>query len=273
MSAIIIPSEDAAFAALTAAQRIQLTKTASRTSTAVTPWSMIGDAGQPGAGVLAGTSTAAGVVPTDATQGFPTIDAFPGANRGYLAGVQFGNSVAGRLYIYDLLFKAGAYSFNSNVSLAAQPSFASRVPSGTDFRNLEVWVEAVTAFTGNPTITLGYQKEDNATGGRSTGAIAFGLAPTVGRLTRMPLQAGDEGISKLESVLCAVASVGTFNVLIMRRLWQGRITQIGAGDVHTSKQTGNPEVWADSALYMTTAPDLTATGFPEITMMIANIAA
>ena len=48
-------------------------KTAARTSVATGWFSVFDLAGNPGAGVLAGTSTTTGVVPTDATAGCPTI--------------------------------------------------------------------------------------------------------------------------------------------------------------------------------------------------------
>lgn len=67
-------------------------KTAARTTVATGWFTMLDIAGVPGAGTLAGTSTAAGVVPTDATAGFPTVDAFGGGATGYLARVEFGNT-------------------------------------------------------------------------------------------------------------------------------------------------------------------------------------
>jgi hypothetical protein len=67
---------------VTAAQRVRQLKTATRTSVAAIPFSVFDLAGDPGAGTLAGTSTAVGVVPTDATAGAPLINAFTGANKG-----------------------------------------------------------------------------------------------------------------------------------------------------------------------------------------------
>ncbi len=59
-----------------ASQRVGMIKTASRTSVAAIPFSVFDLAGNPGAGTLAGSSTTAGVVPTDATTGCTTINAF-----------------------------------------------------------------------------------------------------------------------------------------------------------------------------------------------------
>jgi len=77
-----ITTRDGYTAAAAGAQPIGICKTASRTSVAAIPFSVFDIAGNPGAGTLAGTSTAAGVVPTDATAGCPTIAAFAGSNIG-----------------------------------------------------------------------------------------------------------------------------------------------------------------------------------------------
>lgn len=251
-------------------QRVSLLKTASRTSVAAVPFSVFDLAGNPGAGVLAGTSVTAGVVPTDATAGCPTIQNFAGGATGYISKVEFGSTVACRLALFDLLFKAGAYAFNANQALSSQPSYASRVLGGTDFTNTEIWVEAVTAFTGSPTITVTYTNQDG-TAGRSTGAVATGAALTVGRMVNLPLQAGDTGVQKIESVSCSVATAGTFNVLVLRRLWsQGRCRIANDGDVHDMLKTGLPVVFQDSALFLQVATDSTSTGTPEVIVEIVS---
>lgn len=123
---------------VSAKQVLNWIKTATRTTIAATWFSLFDLAGAPGAGTLAGSSTAAGVVPTSATAGYPIINAFGGSAVGYLANIDFGSSVAGRLAIYDRVFLAGAYSFNSNVTLSAQPSYSTRVPGGTDYTNTQI---------------------------------------------------------------------------------------------------------------------------------------
>lgn len=252
-----------------AKQQINLAKTAARTTIAAAWFSLFELAGNPGAGVLAGTSTAAGVVPDDTTAGFPAINAFGGAATGYLTTVDFGASVAMRMMVADCLFKAGAYSFNSNVTLAAQPSFSARVPGGTDFTGTQIWIEAVTAFTGNLSVAVTYTNQAGATG-KTTGTVALGVAPTLGRLIQLPLAAGDSGVQKIESVVASVATVGTFNVLVLRPLWTGRVKIANDGDVHGLDKTGMPQVFATSALYLAVAADSTSSGVPELQLEIAN---
>lgn len=252
-----------------ASQRLSLLKTASRTSVAAIPFSVFDLAGNPGAGTLAGTSTTAGVVPTDATAGSPVINAFGGGATGYIGSVTFGSTVASRLRIFDLLWKGGVYAFNAAVTLSGQPSYASRVLGGTDFTNTEIWLEAVTAFTGNQSIQVTYTNQNGVTG-RTTGTIATGVAPIVGRMLQLPLQAGDTGVQKIESVTSTVSTAGTFNVLVMRRLWEGRCRLANDGDTHDLLKTGMPQIFADSALFLQVVADGAATGIPEIQLEVVN---
>lgn len=252
-----------------AKQPLSMSKTASRTSIAAAWFSVFDLAGNPGAGTLAGSSTAAGVVPTDATAGCPVINAFGGGATGHIVQVDFGSSVASRMKIFDMLFKAGAYSFNANVTLASQPSYSGRVLGGTDFTDTQIWLEAVTAFTGNLSITVTYTNQSGTTG-RSTGTVALGLAPTLGRMIQLPLAAGDTGVQRIDSVVATGSSAGTFNILVLRPLWSGRCRMANDGDVHDLAKTGMPIVYADSALIQAICADSTATGIPEIELVVAN---
>lgn len=243
-------------------------KTASRTSVANIPFSVFDLAGNPGAGTIAIGNTANGVVPTDATAGYPIIDAFGGSNKGYISRVTFNNSVASNLYLYDCLFSAGAYVFNADVTLASQPSFSARVPGGINYEGLEIWIEAATAFTGNQTVQINYLDQDGNAG--DSGAIATGVAPILGRMLRIPLAAGDNGVQQITRVRSSVSTVGTFNVHIMRPLWFGRVIAANYGESHDFLKTGMPEIYADSALRLIVQADSTATGLPSVVIEIAN---
>lgn len=260
-----------------AKQYASLMKTASRTAVAASWFSVFDLAGNPGAGTLAGTSTSAGVVPTDAIAGCPTIDAFGGAATGYLAQVDFGSSVACRIKILDMVFKAGAYAFTgATTSLTAQPSYVSRMP-GSNYGNTQIWIEVSTAFvTGNNWQVQVTYTNQSGTAGRTTvilpATAAAGL--TVGRMYQLALQAGDTGVQKIESVIvtngATAMTAGNFNVLVLRPLWSGRVKIANDGDVHDLAKTGMPVLFADSALILLIAPDSTATGAPEIEFVVAN---
>jgi len=233
-------------------------------------------------GTLAGVNTANGVVPTDADTSLPNynagINSFGAGTKGYLTRAvyinQGANSSNGMCILFDMVFKAGAYAFNANTTLASQPSYSSRVPGGTDFSSLEIWFECVTAFTGNLTLTVTYTNQAGTTG-RTTGSFAPGVAPTVRRSFRLPLQAGDTGVQKIESVVSTVATVGTFNILVLRRLSMGkvassqelRIPNVNGADV---LMTGMPEVFDNSCFTMMQLCDGTTTGQPYFMAEVAS---
>jgi hypothetical protein len=261
-------------------QRIRFCKTAARTTVATIPVSLFEIAGSPGGGVLAGTSTTVGVVPTDATAGCPIIEFTTGV--GYLSKVEFGSSVACRLSIFDMLFKSGAYSYAAaTTTLSTQPAISQRCPdypgSGTVFgaRN-EIWIEIVTAMTGatNWRVQITYTNQDGTTGRTSIQSTAQAAAAlTIGKMFQIALQAGDTGVQKIESVIVtnAGATAGTFNVLILRPLWtSGRVRTANDGDIHGITKTGMPIVYGDSALIMTVQADSTSSGIPEIMLEIAS---
>jgi hypothetical protein len=254
-----------------ASQCIQFTKTGTLANTVGLGWhSPFAVAGTPGAGTLAGLSTAAGVVPTDAVGGYPLINAFGGGADGVIDRINFASTVACRIAIFDRLFVAGAYAFNANTALSGQPDFSARVPN-TDYKGLELWVEGVTDSTGNLAVNVSYENETGVGGGvRTTGATGIGAVVRAGRCFQLPFQAGDRGISKITNVAGSVASAGTFNVMILRRLWAGRVKFAGDGDVHDYLKTGLPRVYADSALYMMIAPDSTAIGVPDVCLDVSN---
>jgi hypothetical protein len=208
-------------------------------------------------------------VPTDATAGYPIISAFGGGATGYLGRVNFANTQACRIALFDRLFVAGAYAFNANTALTAQPSFAGRVP-GTNYSGLELWVEQVTAATGNQAVTVQYTNQ-SGTGSRSTGAVGIGAAPTVGRCWNLPLQSGDSGVQLVSNVQGSVATVGTFNVMVLRRLAEGRINANNSSDLQSIISVGALlELYADSALYVLISADATSSGLPECYPQIIN---
>lgn len=251
-----------------ARQRLSMSKTATRTTVASGWFSLFDIAGDPGAGTLAGTSTTAGVVPTDATAGCPTINAFGGSATGRLSKVEFGSSVACRIKVFDLLFKAGAYAFNANTALSSQPSYSGRLP-GTDYKQTEIWVETVTTATGNQTWNVTYTDQDG-NAGATTGAVGIGAAPTVGRCWQLPFAAGDSGVQLVTNVAGGTGSAGTANILVLRPLWSGRVRLANDGDVHDLLRTGMPQVFADSALYFLVCADSTSSGIPGMELEIAN---
>jgi hypothetical protein len=264
-----ITNQDGLIAALATSQAINWQKSGARTMFTSAWMSLFDISGGQGAGVLAGTDTAAGVVPTDATPGCPLINNFAGANVGYLGSVQYGSTVACRLRACDMLFKAGAYNALASVTLASQPSYAARIPGG-DYKGTELWIETVTAFAGgNLAITVTYTNQDG-TAGKSTGSIALGTAPTLGRMIQLPLAAGDSGIQKIESVTLTGSTSGSLNLLVLRPLWHGRVGGGNLGGIDGPDQTDLPILFDSSALIVQMNSDGTTNGVSEIRFNVLN---
>jgi len=190
-----------------------------------------------------------------APSGFSAWPEADGDRLGYLTSVELssvltttGTARGGRYMLYDRLFHAGAYPFNAAVVLASQPSYASRVPGGS-YAGLRIWFETVSNFTGNPTVTVTYTNEAGATG--HTATFALGGAPTVGYMFELPLQAGDYGVQKIESVTGTIATVGTFNIIVMRRLFRehyGHRPLNGTPPRQWMDRLGMPQIFGDSCL-------------------------
>jgi len=228
------------------------------------PYTVFDIAGSPGAGTLNVGNTANGLVPTDATAGYPVIGTFSG-NEGYLSKIDYGSSVACCFDLFDRLFVAGAYAYNADTTLSSQPSYSGRIIN-SQYNGLQLWIEAVTAFTGTLNVIIDYLDQD---GNAGTTPQTATLALPVGRCYQIPLAAGDNGIQQITRVRGLTATAGTFNVMVLRPLWFGRVYTANGGDVHDFLRTGMPRIFETSALYVLLYADSTAVGLPLITMQVA----
>lgn len=256
-----------------AKQFARVTKTQTATTVAAQWHTLLDRNGTPGAGSLSVGNTANGLVPTDATSGFPAINTI--SNTGYLTRVNFSNSVACRMHLYDRLFHAGSVSMTTlaTTTLTSQPSFSSRIPGGTDYTSTEIWLEINTAVSATATTISVSYTNDSGTSGRTTGASASLSGFITGRLINMPLQAGDKGVQRIDSVTVGgtVATTGTFNVIIARPLATSmRVPVAGFGDILGLDRTGMPQVWDTSALWPIIAPDSTSSGAPDMLIELAD---
>jgi hypothetical protein len=242
------------------------TKTAARTTIALIPTDIIDLAGNPGAGVLAGT-TAAGVVVTSGTAGLPIIGN-TGADAYYLTKVTAASSVISTLRVYDLLVKAGPLPSAATTTLNNLLSFTGRSPNAGN--GLEAWVEVATAGTGNLSANLTYTNSLGVAG-KTTGVIATGLATTtIGQMARLPLAAGDHGINAIQSITTSVSATATYNLLILRPLWTGRIQTANSVIVDNLANVGMPLIYSNSALFVTSTPDATSTGTIAMTLEVSS---
>ncbi|MGL6289219.1 MAG: hypothetical protein ACRC2H_00865 [Silanimonas sp.] len=254
-----------------AKRELPLYKTAARTTVAGGWFSMTELAGNPGAGVLAGASTTTGVVPTDATAGHPVIP-FTGG-RTHLSKLTASSTVVSQIRLFDMLWKGGAYAFNAAVTGQTPTSFASRVAyngGSANYNGLELWVETVTAATGNQTWNVTYTDQDG-NAGATTGAIGIGAAPTVGRCWQLPLASGDSGLQGVTGVAGGTATAGTANILVLRPIMNIYIGVASQMIVLNPMELVLPEIFNDSALFaLVMAPSGTSSGLPFLNFQVAN---
>lgn len=262
-----------------AKQVIPYVKTAALTTVALTRHTIASQAGNPGALTLAGTGAPGGALFTDATAGFPTINAYGGSAVGYLTRVVASNSVIGRVEIWDKIYgyniPTGASGFGTlaTLTLSSQPSILARTPDGAG-NGLRLFLEITTTMSASATTVNVTYTNSAGTTGRSTGATASLSGFTATRWVELPLQAGDSGVQKIETVVIggATNAAGVANVIIARPLWAGsvRVANAAGTIIDGLDRTGMPIVYADSALVVTTVADSTSSGVPDLNIEIAN---
>jgi hypothetical protein len=170
------------------------------------------------------------------------------------------------------LWKGGAYAFNANTTGNSPTSFLSRIPGGAAINTAgmtELWVETVTAATGNQTWNVTYNDEGGNSS--STGAVGVGAAPGLGRCWQLPLAAGDRGVSGVTGVVGGTGTAGTANILVLRPLADLYVPAIGQVDIQDVLRTGMPEVYSDSALFaLVSVASGTSSGLPDLSIDVVS---
>jgi hypothetical protein len=257
-----ITTMDGLAAAIASGQRLLLYK-ASITAVAPFYYTLWTTGGQPAAGGAVGNATA-GVIPTDATAGAPVINAFTGANTGYLLSFDASSSVAGVLSVYDRVYHAGAFITTTlhTDTLTGQPTLT-RIPN-SDYSQLELWLEVTAVFAAAATtVTVSYQDGTNATQTAThTADIASLTGAPVNRMYPMRL-ANSTGIQKINSVTVggATNTTGQFNLVIQRNLVDHTVVSANIGRPKKGPfETQMPIVYADSCIAMMWNATTTSTG-------------
>lgn len=258
-----------------ARQTFNIQKTASFTTVAANPFSLWDVAGNPGAGTLAIGNTTTGLVPDDSILGAPVITNFGSGNVGYIQQAEYANSVPGRAFIYDRLWHAGSVSMLAlaTTTFSSQPAITQRLPNaGTDWGGLEILLEINAAVSATATtVSVTYTNEAGVSG-RTTGATASLSGFTNRRIIRMPLQAGDKGVRTIDSVTVGgtVATTGTFNVILARRLASFNTRIANASDIRGWDLLGGPIVFQNSCLWGVVQPDSNGAGVIDFGLTIIN---
>lgn len=258
-----------------AKQTLAISKTAAVTTVAQTRYNVRGASGTPGGAALALTGTPSGALLTDALSGFPTITNFAGGATGYLTRVQWGNTVAGRVELWDMLYGCNVTTAQlgtlQTLTLSSQPSILGRCPDGAGVGN-RIFVEISTTMAATATTIAVTYTNSAGTTGRSTGATASLSGFVAGRWVDLPLQAGDSGVQKIETIVIggATNASGSLNVIIARPLWTNGTRIANSGSSDGIDMTGMPIVYDTSAISLTTIADSTSSGLPDFLVEIAS---
>jgi hypothetical protein len=260
-------------------QTIPMVKTTSITAVAGIPFTTIDRPGFPVAGALNPGDVASGIVPTDATTGFPNVEDPTGSNKLYLSRVSIASSVACSVELFDCLFIAGQTTIptsgTTTVSLTSRPSFATRVPYMLDgvtrcWCNVQLWRYMSVAGSNHAHNTnITYLDQD---GNAGTTPNESSQQIIVNRMTRFALAAGDTGVQEITgyNVNGVANASGAVSVMALRTLGKYR-TQGGLSSIYGPDYTGLPQLFGDSALLMVVYADSTAMGLPSVDLEIAHM--
>lgn len=219
------PSQDAFVKALTSGRKQEWSFSKDGQATNETPeaagnWvSYYLAIGSPAAGT-APTTTWAAYTGGSGSMNFTDVST---AKR-YLYGVDWGSTIAGIGMIYDRIghISTAANALASTGDKTITATLASRYSGADaeDLHNIEAWVEVTTATnTTAPIVRLHSYTNSDGTSGRTGGSLTFpATATNIGWMGKLPLQAGDKGVSAISTleVTTAAASTGTCNVVLLR---------------------------------------------------------
>lgn len=251
----------------------RINKTATATTIALQPFSMLDLAGNPGAGSLS-IGAANGVVPDDTVAGYPALTPFGGGAVGGIAVIDYSNTVVSRVTLYDRVWNSGSHALTptGTVNLSSPPAIpAARMPGGS-YKGLEMFLEINVAVAASAVTVQGIYTNDDDVTSRNTLSSGSLSGFTTRRLIPLGYQAGDKGVKAITGYIIGgtAAATGSFNIVVARRLWSQRIPIAGAGDVHGPDKTLNVQIFDTSALWPVVIADSTSSGLPEMMLGIVN---
>lgn len=263
-----ITTMDGLVSALGGAQRLLVNK-ASVTSVAGIPFSIWSAAGQPGVGSTTLGQAAAGAVSTSSdtgTLGFTN----PGSGNSYLAGARGSCAATGLIVIFDMLWVWGSGGSGwSATTTGAQNTSSPAALTRPDANgtNTELWFEHLSAIGSAQSVTVSYTNSVAASG-HSAAATPGGT--TIGRMTNLPLAAGDNGVKTVQSLtLGASMTSGTARLTIMRRIAEIPCTA-NIGFAYDAFDLGMPRVYDSASLMIAFFPNSTATGPMVMSVALAQ---
>lgn len=217
-------------------------------------------AGTPGAGTDPGSAWA---TCTDLA-GTMTFTAPGGSYKRYLTGAQVFGSLAGTVMVYDRIghYNIAAAALTVNGAKTITATLPARYSSGYDTGDLaqiQAWVEVTTqTATTAPTLNLSSYTNESGTAGRAGATIVLPAAATPVRyMAQLPLQAGDKGVTAINTVTVATApTAGAVNIVLLRPLLFIPLALANVGTI-LDRLTTLPRVYDGSSLCLAMQCDST----------------
>lgn len=252
-----ITTMDALVAAMATGDKVPFQKaTVTGTANAFTSLWLV--PGVPGAG--SAPPATPGEIPTRSTNGAIAGWTDPaGGQKAYLLGLSIATDDPGVYMLYDRLAHMGGLS---GTVITAQTVNTAALTRYTDGIGVEIWVEIYTALGATSrTITATYTNENDVTG-RTTTAVTLGATPPASRMYPLPLQAGDQGVKSVQSVLLSATtgSAGNFGVTLVKRMADIPIAFPAAFSPRDPFDLGLPEIASSACLGMIVFTSVTAVG-------------
>lgn len=227
-------------------------------------WSL---AGAPGAGSF--NSTLNGVTLSSSTTvpngAIPHYN--PVSGNSYLARFSASATQAGKLLLLDRLWHNGGFTITSTGAQSiTSPTWPSRCPtSGTDATPdttghgvmLAVEVSAATG-AGTPTITINYTNSAGTAGRTATNIISTVASSAIGATYFIGLQAGDVGVSSVQSLtLSATWTSGTINLVAYRVLAELELPGNFVPNALDALTSGMPRIYNGTVPWLVFVPNTT----------------
>lgn len=167
--------------------------------------------GSPGPGAAPGSSW------SNYTGGAGGIE-FPNRSTDlrFLTAIHVALSNGGTLMLYDRLGDRGSISLTSTGDKTVS---SSTFPRYADGKGVSIWVELTAgSSTTNPTFSMNSYTNEGAASGHAGATRQFTQAAcTTGTMFRLPVAAGDHGVSAVSTINVATATTGaTCNVVALR---------------------------------------------------------
>lgn len=256
-----ITTLDQLVAGLNGGQRLSLYKASLAAKAAGTFQSLWTAAGLPAAGIA--PATGSGAVPTNATQGAIAWNSPGGANKGYLARWALGGATVGSVILYDRLVHTSGLNGTLTTAQTINTTALTRYnASSTEKAQVEAWLEWYTA-TGSTAsnVTVSYTNEAG-TAARTSVSVAMPVTPSVGQMLPLPLQAGDKGVSSVETLTlsASTATAGNFGVTLLRRIAEIPLLIANVNQSFDALALGMPEIKPGACLALMVLASTTNTG-------------